>query len=102
MISDQFVPPQKPMTDEEEEDYRNKMRHHFKQRNKIMENKYPFPHWCKWVVWILLITAVLILVFYQEQIYFFWGRFLVAMEIQEEKVCFGSSCWFPDILFYDD
>jgi len=65
---EQFKPVQKPLRDEEEDEYRSVLSQHFKRRRELLHRKYWLPRWCRFVVWtiVFLLIAVLIGFFLYE------------------------------------
>eukprot|EP01084_Bolivina_argentea_P191333 328668_1 len=59
---DELKPVQKPLRDDEEEEYRDKLTNHFKQRRELLKRKYWLPRWCRYVVWIILISLIILFV----------------------------------------
>lgn len=55
-------PIQKPMRDDDEKEYRDKMRYHYKKRRDLLRRKYCLPYWCKFIVWIVVLLLVVLLV----------------------------------------
>merc|ERR1712156_71674 len=60
---DEMKPVQKPLRDDEEEEYRDKLKGHFKQRRNLLKRKYWLPRWCRYVVWALLFVAIMLLIY---------------------------------------
>jgi len=60
---DELKPVQKPLRDDEEEEYRDKLKGHFKQRRNLLKRKYWLPRWCRYVVWTLLFVAIMLLIY---------------------------------------
>jgi len=58
----ELKPVQKPMRDDEEEEYRQKLTKHFKQRRDLLQRKYWLPRWCRYVVWVLLALLIALLI----------------------------------------
>jgi len=58
---DELKPVQKPLRDDEEDEYRDKLTNHFKKRRELLQRKYWLPRWCRYVVWGILILLILIL-----------------------------------------
>jgi len=57
---EQLKPVQKPLRDDEEEEYRDKLTNHFKKRRELLTRKYWLPRWCRYVVWCILICLILL------------------------------------------
>ena len=51
--NNEIRPLQKPLTEEDEEDYKRKMKYHLRRRQQMMDQRYPFPTWCKYIVWVI-------------------------------------------------
>lgn len=60
---DELKPVQKPMRDDEEDEYREKLGQHFKKRRELLQRKYWLPRWCRYVVWVLLALLIVLLVY---------------------------------------
>lgn len=58
---DELKPVQKPLRDDEEDEYRDKLTKHFKQRRDLLKRKYWLPRWCRYVVWFILIAIIILL-----------------------------------------
>merc|ERR1712129_12845 len=56
----ELKPVQKPMRDDEEEEYRDKLTNHFKKRRELLTRKYWLPRWCRYVVWCILMCFILL------------------------------------------
>jgi len=61
---DDYKPPQKPMTLDEEEEYKNKMRYHFKKRRELLYRKYPFPRWVRYILYAIILILFLVLSYF--------------------------------------
>jgi len=59
--ADEVKPVQKPMRDEEEREYRDKLGRHFKRRRELLHRKYWLPRWCRYVVWLIVLLIVLLM-----------------------------------------
>jgi len=58
---DEVKPVQKPLRYDQEDEYKDKLRSHFKQRRNLLKRKYWLPRWCRYVVWALLMLFIVVL-----------------------------------------
>ena len=57
---DELKPIQKIISPDAEDEYKRRMRNHFRKRRELLRRKYWLPRWCQYIIWLILLALIIL------------------------------------------